>query len=78
MQDCPGFFVVRCLAPMLSEVVRLLQEGVHPDEIDGMTKSYGFPVGAATLTDEVGIDVSQHVAKFLGEVRTTVNKTKLK
>lgn len=57
----PGFYVNRILAPYLNEAMLILEEGGDIIAIDKAMKQYGFPVGPFALMDEVGIDVGAHV-----------------
>lgn len=65
VKDVPGFYVNRCLAPFMSEVTALVAEGADLEVLDKAMKEFGMPVGPITLCDEVGIDVSHHVGKFM-------------
>ena len=58
VNDSPGFFVNRILAPYLNEAGRLLEEGVAIDAVDQAMLDWGFPVGPITLLDEVGLDIA--------------------
>ena len=67
VQDGPGFFTTRVLAPYLNEALFILGEGVAIEKLDRSLVEYGFPVGPIALLDEIGIDVAGKVAKTMLE-----------
>jgi 3-hydroxyacyl-CoA dehydrogenase/enoyl-CoA hydratase/3-hydroxybutyryl-CoA epimerase len=58
VQDAPGFYANRILAPYVNEAGLLLDEGVSVEAIDKALVEFGFPVGPITLIDEVGLDIA--------------------
>lgn len=58
VQDSPGFYVNRILAPYLNEAGRLLDGGASVESVDQALLDFGFPVGPITLLDEVGLDIA--------------------
>ena len=67
VQDCPGFYTTRALAPYMTESLHLLLEGNRVEDVDAAVMGAGFPVGPFTLMDEVGIDVGVKVIKIMDE-----------
>ena len=58
VNDAPGFYVNRILAPYINEAGRLLDVGVGIDAVDDAMTAFGFPVGPIALLDEVGLDIA--------------------
>ena len=67
VNDGPGFYTTRILAPFMNEALLMLEEGASIEQLDKSMKQFGFPVGPVALFDEVGIDVGAHVAEVLSD-----------
>ncbi|HYG62901.1 MAG TPA: 3-hydroxyacyl-CoA dehydrogenase NAD-binding domain-containing protein, partial [Thermoanaerobaculia bacterium] len=65
VNDGPGFFTTRVLAPFLNEAAWLLVEGARVDKVDKVMREWGWPVGPFELMDEVGLDIGKHVGEIL-------------
>jgi 3-hydroxybutyryl-CoA dehydrogenase len=59
--DYAGFIVSRLLDVLMNEVVRLVQEGNRPEDIDrAMELCAGHPMGPCKLLDLVGAEIAMH------------------
>lgn len=66
VNDGPGFYTTRILAPYMNEALLLLEEGAKIESVEKAMKQWGFPVGPMVLFDEVGIDVAAHINDVMG------------
>ncbi|MCF8033010.1 MAG: enoyl-CoA hydratase/isomerase family protein [Desulfarculaceae bacterium] len=70
VNDGPGFYVSRQLGGLMGGSVFLVADGVNSMAIEKAMRSFGMPMGPATLADLTGIDINYHVnqtfAKRLG------------
>ncbi len=81
VNDGPGFYTTRILAPYMNEALLLLEDGASIKYLDDIMKEFGYPVGPMALLDEVGIDVGAHVGdtmKPLFDARNTESKSSTK
>ena len=65
VKDSPGFLVNRILIPYLIEAGNLFEAGAKIEDLDEAMLDFGMPMGPLRLLDEVGLDVSLHVAETL-------------
>jgi len=65
VKDSPGFLVNRILMPYLIEAGYLFENGARVEDVDESMLEFGMPMGPLRLTDEVGIDVANHVAETI-------------
>jgi 3-hydroxyacyl-CoA dehydrogenase / enoyl-CoA hydratase / 3-hydroxybutyryl-CoA epimerase len=67
VNDGPGFYTSRILAPYVNEAAFIFNDGAAVEDIDRALVDFGFPVGPMKLLDEVGIDVGSKVAHIVHE-----------
>ncbi|MBX2807445.1 MAG: fatty acid oxidation complex subunit alpha FadJ [Cellvibrionaceae bacterium] len=65
VNDGPGFYVNRILAPYINAALYCATDGAAFDSIDHALSNFGFPVGPFKLLDEVGLDVGSKIQPLL-------------
>lgn len=61
--SCDGFAANRSRAPLVTEMMLLLEEGALPQQIDKVMMEFGYPMGPFAVSDLSGLDVSYDTRK---------------
>ena len=60
---CDGFAANRSRAPLVTEMMLMLEEGALPEQIDKVMIDFGYPMGPFAVSDLSGLDVSYDTRK---------------
>jgi 3-hydroxyacyl-CoA dehydrogenase len=63
---CHGFVGNRMLSPRSVQAERLLLEGALPQDVDGASVEFGFPMGPFAMSDLAGLDVGWRIRRAMG------------
>jgi 3-hydroxyacyl-CoA dehydrogenase len=61
--NCRGFVGNRMLYPYAREAQFLVEEGAHPQDVDGAIYNFGFAMGPLAMGDLAGLDVGWRIRK---------------
>src|SRR5262249_366805 len=79
VNDSPGFFTSRFIGAFVGESLRMVSEGVKPALVENGARAVGMPMGALTISDELGLDLAYHAglqhAKDRGEANPDMGIT---
>ncbi len=71
VNDGPGFFTSRFIGSFVTASLTMLEEGVNPALIENGARMVGMPMGALTISDSIGLDVSYHAGQAQAKERGT-------
>jgi 3-hydroxyacyl-CoA dehydrogenase/enoyl-CoA hydratase/3-hydroxybutyryl-CoA epimerase len=63
VNDGPGFFTTRFIGSFVTASLAMVESGVKPALIENGARMVGMPMGALTISDSIGLDVSYHAGK---------------
>ncbi|SHN75837.1 3-hydroxyacyl-CoA dehydrogenase NAD-binding domain-containing protein [Cryptosporangium aurantiacum] len=66
VNDSPGFFTSRFIGSFLTASLTMVNEGVNPNLVENGARMVGMPMGALTISDSVGLDLTVHASRSHG------------